>query len=244
MKAFDSDPTIRWMFCMTHPDDELSIAAWMRRLVSSGADVFISWTHSNPVRQDEARQFAEAIGVPQDRLRLFESPDGAVLEDVPRLRPLFARWIAEVRPARVVCGAFEQGHLDHDATNYLVGKTFGGPVFEVPFYHTYASLIQLVNRFADPCGEEVLPLEPAESVLKQRLADLYPSQRIRELLVWYGLWERLNGRIADLGSSERMRLQGPLDYRVPNLPTRLAERVRRTARWRRWEQTIRTYESG
>jgi LmbE family N-acetylglucosaminyl deacetylase len=244
VKAFDPDPSIRWLFCMTHPDDELSIAAWIRRLTLQGADVFVSWTHSTPTRIEEAKAFAEAVGIPEDRLRFFDSPDGRVLEDLPRVIPLLRGAVNDIRPSRIVCGAFEQGHLDHDATNYAVSKAFDGQTFEAPFYHTYASLIQTVNRFADPTGEEVLALEPDEITQKKRFAELYPSQRIRELLVWYGVWQRLRGRSEDLCASERLRLRGPLDYLKPNLPAALSERVRRTARWKRWEQTVRTYESG
>ena len=48
MTLFDADIGERWLFCMTHPDDEISICAWIRRLTDAGVDVFLSWTHSTP----------------------------------------------------------------------------------------------------------------------------------------------------------------------------------------------------
>jgi LmbE family N-acetylglucosaminyl deacetylase len=73
---FDPDPTLRWAFCMTHPDDEISICAWIKWLAENGNDVFLSWTHSNPSREREARAAAALMGVPEDRLMFFDAPDG------------------------------------------------------------------------------------------------------------------------------------------------------------------------
>ena len=49
---------------------------------------------------------------------------------MPGLLSSFRAMMARVKPDRVVCGAFEQGHLDHDATHWLVTHSFDGPVFE------------------------------------------------------------------------------------------------------------------
>lgn len=239
MRAFDPDPSIRWLFAMTHPDDELSVAAWIHRLTTAGSEVFMSWMHSTPEREEEARHAADLVGVKQDRLSFFASPDGRVLEDIPGLLPLFIAQVKEVRPGRVVCGAFEQGHLDHDATNFLVNRTFSGPVFEAPWYHTYAQRIQTVNRFADPAGEEAMELTREEREFKSRLSRCYPSQRIRDLLVWYRIYGVLSGRSVDLLSTERLRLQTHKDFLTPNLPERIARKVKRTSKWKRWEAFIR-----
>ncbi len=229
---------------MTHPDDELSIAAWIRRLTAGGSEVHLSWTHSTSVRELEARAVAKKLAVPGHRLTFFDAPDGGVLEAVPGLLPRFADLIRAVRPDRIVCGAFEQGHVDHDATNYLVARSFDGPVYEVPFYHSYADWIQTVNRFADPDGEELLELDAAESIFKRELSEDYPSQRIRELMVWYGIWQRVRTRDADLLGTERVRLQVWRDYLSPNLPPARAGRVLRTREWGRWIRAICEFESG
>jgi LmbE family N-acetylglucosaminyl deacetylase len=123
-RAFDPDPKIRWLFCLTHPDDELSVAVWIRRCVQNGCEVWLSWTHATFIRQAEARAVARLLGVPPDRIVFHGATDGAVCDEMGALLPSFRAMMARVRPDRVVCGAFEQGHLDHDATHWLVTHTF------------------------------------------------------------------------------------------------------------------------
>lgn len=224
---------------MTHPDDEISICAWIRRLTSQGNEVHLSWTHSNSVREAEARAVALLMGVRQDRLHFLHGTDGKIPEEIPVLLPKFAQMMAQVRPDRVCCGAFEQGHLDHDATNYLVSRTFSGPIFEIPFYHTYLTRFQRLNRFADPRGEEVLTLEIDEQRFKMLIARQFPSQNIWSILLWYQIWQKTRFRQMELSHSERMRLQKEINYLRPNLPPRLANRVRRTAAWKRWKRAVR-----
>ncbi len=239
MAVFDPDPSLRWAFCMTHPDDEISICAWLRRVARSGAPVYVSWTHSNPTREREARNVAAMLGVPEENLRFFGATDGSVCDEMPALLPFFSDWLGKVRPDRVVCGAFEQGHLDHDATNLLVNRSFGGPVLEVPFYHTYTTRLQTMNRFADPRGEETLPLDPDERLLKLAVAKSYPSQNIWSVLVAYEAWQRARLRPPRLLRTERMRLQTHRHFLKPSLPVRLARRVERSAKWARWVRAVR-----
>lgn len=235
---FDADPKLRWAFCMTHPDDEISICAWIRRLTAGGARVHMSWTHSTPEREAEARRAADLLGVPAERLHFFGAPDGDVLDHIPQLLPQFKAWFAEVAPDRVCCGAFEQGHLDHDSTNYLVCHAFSGPVYEIPFYHTYLARLQRINRFADPRGEEVRRLDRDEQAFKRALAKRYPSQNIWSVLLWYEVLQKSRLQWSQLAQTERMRIQTHRDFLTPNLPPRLAAKVRRSVRWRRWEHAV------
>src|SRR5579871_4435618 len=182
---FDRDPSLRWAFCMTHPDDEISICAWIKFLVENQNQVFLSWTHSTPEREREARAAAALIGVHQDHLRFFNAPDGDVVDHIASLVQPFKDWFSIVKPDRVCCGAFEQGHIDHDSTNFVVNQAFHGPVLEIPFYHSYIVRLQRINRFADPRGEEVRPLDKFEQRFKKMLAKQYPSQRIWSVLLWY-----------------------------------------------------------
>ena len=241
MRAFDPDPSIRWLFCMTHPDDEISICAWIRRLTKQGNEVHISWTHSNQTRESEARAVALLLGVPDRNLHFLHGTDGQIPEEMPILLPKFQQLVDSVEPDRICCGAFEQGHLDHDSTNFLVNQVFDGPVFEIPFYHTYLTRFQRLNRFADPTGQEVTELTVDEQKLKTLVARQFPSQNIWSVLLWYEVWQKARFRPMELTHSERMRLQKPTNYRRPNLPPRLAERVKRCPNWRRWKAALRAY---
>jgi len=238
--AFDPDPKLRWLFCMTHPDDEISICAWIHRLALQGNEVFISWTHHNPVRLAEAKRAAHLLRVPENRLHFFGGHDNCVCEELANLLPQFGRLMGEIKPDRVCCGAFEQGHLDHDATNLLVNKSFAGPVFEIPFYYTYLTRRPIVNRFAADAGQEILPLTKAEQAFKVRFARQYPSQAIwRNLLLDEARRALTRPRAERLKKSERMRLQTHTDFLSPNLPPPLASRVIRSPKWRRWEAAAR-----
>lgn len=224
---------------MTHPDDEISICAWIRRLVLGGSQVYMSWTHSNPIREREARAVALILGVPQANLFFHSATDGSACNEIPSLLPRFREMMASAQPDRVCCGAFEQGHIDHDTTNYLVNHTFDGPVLEIPFYHTYLTRFQTLNRFSDPRGQELLDLDIDEQRLKTMIARQFPSQNIWSVLLWYEVWQRARLRPMELIRTERMRLQTHHNFLRPNHPPRLARRVRRSATWRRWRSAVR-----
>lgn len=238
MNPFDPDPSLRWLFCMTHPDDEISIAAWIRRLTQAGNEVFLSWSHSNPVREAEGRRAAAMLGIPDTNIRFFGAPDQGVLESVPDLLPRYRDWVDEVKPDRVACGAFEQGHLDHDATNLLVNRSFEGPVFEIPFYHAYLRSYMRINRFADPSGQAVLELTMEEQRFKKTIARAYRSQRIWWNLWWYEVWEAARFRPIELAKTERMRIQTHREWTIPNLPDGLREKVQACPKWKRWLDSL------
>ncbi len=243
MKAFSTDPKLRWLFCMTHPDDEISICIWIRRLVANGNAVHMSWTHSNPIREREGRQVAEMLGVPQENLHFLSASDGAVCDEIPTLLPTFRQLMQTVSPDRVCCGAFEQGHIDHDSTNYLVNATFEGPIFEIPFYHTYLTRLQRINRFSDPAAEEVLLLQREEQTFKKKIAHQYPSQNIWSVLLSYEVWQTVRLKPIELANSERMRLQTHNDFSTPNHPPALSRRVLKSPTWNRWLMALKVAQS-
>lgn len=236
MEPFDASVQ-RWLFAMTHPDDEISIAAWIAELAKQGREVWMSWTHHTPVREAEARGVAARLGVPDDQLFFHGATDANVCGELKLLRPKFEAMVAHIKPDRVVAGAFEQGHLDHDATNWLVNVSFNGPIFEVPFYHPYLTRMPRMNRFADPRGESIRLLQEQEKALKIAIAKSYPSQSIWRNLVLAEIRARLTGE-GSLLAAERMRLQQATDFTKVALPEPMASRVRASAQWQRWLAAI------
>jgi hypothetical protein len=243
VKAFDLDPSLTWLFCMTHPDDEISICAWIRKLAQNGNRVYISWTHSNRIRENEARAAAHLLGVPANRLFFFGATDGAACDEIPDLLPQFRAMMEQVKPDRVVCGAFEQGHIDHDTTNFLVNNSYDGAVFEVPFYHTYTKRVQKLNRFSDRSGQEIRRLTAEERAFKKLIAKQYPSQKIWKILFWYELCSAALLRPALLPMTERMRLQSHRRWLAPNHPPTVARRVELCTAWQRWVNAVIVAES-
>lgn len=238
MICFDHDPELRWLFCPTHPDDELAICCWIRRLTQQGNEVYISWTHTSEERTEEARNAARQLGVPQENLYFHPGRDGQVCEQLTELLPSFRSMMDRVKPDHVACGAFEQGHLDHDATNWLVNLAFGGPILEFPLYHTYLTKLQVLNRFADPTAQEILNLDPAEQRFKVDLAKQYPSQNIWSVLLAYECWQAIRLRAVELRKTERLRVQTHKDWERPNLPDGLAAKVQASDNWKRWLEAL------
>ncbi|MBC8063387.1 MAG: PIG-L family deacetylase [Chlorobia bacterium] len=234
MTAFDLDPKIRWLFCMTHPDDEIAICAWIKRLTDAGAEVFLNWTHSCPVRESEGRIVATILGISDSNLRFMSATDGKVCDELAELKPKFQALIDCVQPNRVCCAAFEQGHLDHDSTNWLVNQTFKGPIFEVPLYHPYTRRLQRMNAFSTSIGQESLALRPEEWQLKLQVAKSYKSQNIWSVLWWYEAWQTVRFKPVELRKRELMRFQTHKDFAQPNLPEPLRSEVVASAQWHRW----------
>jgi len=241
--AFDPDPAARRLFCFTHPDDELAVCAWLRRLASAGTDLHLSWTHRTAVREAEAREMARLVGVPEDRLVFHAGDDGRIADQMPDLLGSFSAMIERVRPHAVYCAAFEQGHLDHDATHCLVSRCFVGPVYEFPMYHPYTRRIQTLGQFGNPDGEEVLELTPEDAAFKSRVSRVYRSQNIRSVIVWYTVYRALCLRPARLRRTERLRLVRDTDYLTPSLPEPWRSEVARSAMWRRWVEAVKRLDS-
>lgn len=260
MKLFDLDPSLSWLFCFTHPDDEIAIIAWMRRLVASGAEVWAGWSVTDATREAEARAVMRGIGVRKERLFFHGMPDRCACDRLTELTEAWADAVRRARPDRIVVGAFECGHIDHDSTNFAVSRalihcgiesfnSLNTPrvegvkslVLEIPLYHTYLSRIPVINRFADPAGEEVLHLNPSEWGLKRRVSRSYPSQNIGWLLFWYTLFGWLKVSPPALCRTERLREGAHSDYSTPNLPEPLCSRVRRCKTWDRWRKAVKDY---
>ncbi len=241
--AFDPDPDQSWAFVFAHPDDELSIAAWIRRLTRAGARVDLIFTHGTPERFAEAGDCARLLGLDDAKLATLNFPDRYLAENLSLMRNALSEVLEELRPDRVVTCAFEQGHLDHDATHVAVVRSFSGPVFEVPLYHTYAQPVQVINEFSMPDRREVLELSEEETELKRRLLACYPSQHLRTLLVWYSLLQKLSPDRPPLAQREVMRPAKWTDFRHPSHPEPLAARVVRSSRWVRWLAALERFEA-
>ena len=237
MSVFDLSQR-RWLFCMTHPDDEISICAWIKRLTTNGNEVYMSWTHSTPVREAESRAVAVLLGVPAENLFFHSATDGKVCNEFVELLPIMRAMVNRIKPDVIACGAFEQGHPDHDTTNVLVNTVFDGDVLEIPFYHTYASKLQQINTFSDLVGQSVLDLTPEEVRIKRMVAKHFRSQNIWTVLFWFEIWQALQMKRANLSSREVMRRQEHKLFRIPNHSPGISARVEQNETWRTWCEQV------
>lgn len=236
--AFQVSADERVLFAFTHPDDETAVAAFIWRLQREGVPLRVLWTHSTPIRESESRDAMSKIGVGGDQLSFLGGKDGAIMNEIPRLRDEISATVEEFEPTRIVTHAFEQGHLDHDATNLMVHLTYDGPTFEVPFYHTFLARFPVIYRFSSSEGEQILELNKVEVAMKWEMLRCYPSQTIERNIKLYYLAKRLGLRKQDLLSSERLRLQTHFDFRSPNHPEETANKIVASDAWRLWLRAV------
>jgi hypothetical protein len=120
----------------------------------------------------------------------------------------------------------------------LVNHSFDGPVLEIPFYHTYLTRFQTLNRFSQGRGQEIIELDRDERRLKTMVARQYPSQNIWSVLLWYEIWQKARLKPIELTRTERMRVQTHHAFGRPSHPAALAHRVQRSPQWRRWLRAL------
>lgn len=230
--AFDDNPNLRWLFCFPHPDDELAIAIWMRRLSQAGAHMTLVWVHSNPVRKAETLNALAILGIEACECHFLEIPDSTFAEQALTIADRIAPILDKGKFDRIGVPSFEQGHPDHDTVNLVVGLLSKTPTVEFPLYHCYPGY-QRLNTFPD--GEfETLSITASELELKKRALKAFKSQTIWRNVVVFTLLQRLIGRNPRYLTSEVARIQGDLDYSQPNLPAPMAERVKGSRRWKKW----------
>lgn len=242
MNAFSFEPGQRWVFVFPHPDDELAVAAFIRRLCLGGAEVHILWLHHTPVRKAESTAVCIDLGVEENRLHFWHGEDGRLCEQMAEALPWLNELMAAIEPDRVATCAFEQGHLDHDATHVLVRRAFAGTVLEFPLYYGYHTIMQRMNRFSDPARQTVLPLTAEEIRLKKSWAKRYPSQTIYRVLCTYHLCCGVLGQPAKLATREVMRPTTTREFLVPNHSGWRRHRLEVSDRWVRWTLAYREFE--
>jgi len=240
----DITPGSRWLFVFPHPDDELAVLAFLRRLRMLGAQVTSVWMHSTPFRKAESLRVLTKIGFPTKDLYFFEAPDGELCDQLDVYAPLLDDLIQAVQPDYVVTCAFEQGHLDHDATHFLVRRLAGSiPVLEFPLYYSYhAPKLQWMNQFSMFDADHYLPLDEHEIALKKRMARAYPSQNIWRTLCTYHVVCAILGRPARLAYRELLRPAAHYDYRQTVHQGIRGWLVQRTRHWTRWVDAVNRYE--
>ena len=229
----------KWLFCFAHPDDELAVAATMKRLLSNGHELYCLWTHSTDTRKSEAIAGARHLGIPESNLYFLSGTDGSICDELLEILPTYRDIVSKVNPDTVAVGAFEQGHLDHDATRLLVHECFQGEILEFPLYHWYRfRSIQRMNQFTIIDDSEVFPLHSEEIRMKISMARLYPSQTIFKALTLNHWYEKIIRKKFKTIEREILRIPNTFHFAEPNHPPKLAKKIKKHHRWKRWEKAL------
>lgn len=230
LKLFDDSQALRWLFLFPHPDDEIALAAWINHLVKSGVEVRCVWLHSTPVRRAESEAAMKLLGVEQ--FKFFNFEDGGFVKAIPNMLSFITEVVSEFDPDRIVTTAFEQGHLDHDATNYVASLLGDYVTFEFPMYHSYDRKLQTVNRFVEPLSGEARLLAEEDRELRRAVLKFYKSQRIGKILNFYDRWID-----SDVIRFEKLRVANH-SYSEPVGDDKRRARLRRSAKWKIWLDAI------
>jgi len=184
-------PDAKYVFLFAHPDDDVLIAGTMKSLLQKSAEVHAAWVTSGDYfgtgkrREAELLEAATILGLPDDRRHLLRVPDLHLLSLLGDAAERVAKVFSRINPDFIFVTAFEGGHPDHDAANFLVyeGCRRAGirpSLFEFPLYNGTGSWKHWwwrINSFP-PGGAEVMysPLDENSIRCKYRMMRAYSSQ--------------------------------------------------------------------
>lgn len=181
----------KYLFVFAHPDDDVFISGLMKRLILSDIEIHGVWLTSGGYlggqehRETELRQAISVLGLPPERTALLRFPDLGLIDSMDRAAVQLSAILTDYRPQNVFVTAFEGGHPDHDATNFIVYEArfragLNCRLFEFPLYNGSGSFLTWrwrINAF--PLGGPEMffqPLSPVEIDCKHKMMNIYSSQ--------------------------------------------------------------------
>lgn len=175
------------LFLFAHHDDELFVAALLRRLAAGRAPVICAWLTRGGLgareREAESVRAMAILGIPRDDLYFFRLPDGGVLDHLDEIVGRLKRLMQGRDFRSVFVPAFEGGHLDHDTAQLAVAlalKEQPGAInlFEFPLYNRYETRLLRVGEFIpDATPVRWTPVKFRDRLLKRKLSRVFASQR-------------------------------------------------------------------
>ena len=210
----------RPLILIPHPDDEVvGCAIAIARARAGGAEIaglylttgvpaperLWPWRRARYAslverRREEAEQAAVALGI--SPAAFLDWPSRTLKAHLDEAMTTISRTLIERRIDEIWTPAWEGGHQDHDAANFLAARFARAlPVREFAEYNLAGGRVRS-QAFPQPNGtEDVLTLSAEEARFKAELLAIYRS-------------ERLNLRYVRL-QQESLRPLAPYDYRSP-----------------------------
>jgi LmbE family N-acetylglucosaminyl deacetylase len=186
--SFDAEHVV---FLLAHPDDELLMSGLIHFLVVSCIPVRLAWLTSGDLfgkgalREKELAVAADLLRIGSDRRYLFRLPDMGLTSRLRDAMDCVEMLIDRARPTHVFVPAYEGGHPDHDALNFVAYTVWrrrdrSFRLLEFPLYNGTGPFFFLwlrVNSF--PPGTKNIEkhiLNAKEIALKSQLIKIYSSQ--------------------------------------------------------------------
>jgi LmbE family N-acetylglucosaminyl deacetylase len=178
------------LFLFAHPDDDVFVAGTMRMLLDRGKEVHGVWVTSGEARKPAALREAElktamaVLGV--ESMHLLRLPNRGLLPILDPATDLVAQVLDKTNPDCVITTAYEGGHIDHDAVNFIAVKALersgsAARLFEFPLYNRSGRFYHWwwkINRFpADHQDIRYVRLTEDAARRKHLAMRAYASQR-------------------------------------------------------------------
>lgn len=180
----------KYLFLFAHPDDDVFVAGTMRTLLDLGKQVHGVWVTSGEARKPAALREAELkaamaiVGV--ESVHLLRLPNRGLLPMLGQAIDLVAQIMNGKTPDCVITTAYEGGHIDHDAVNFVAAKALeqcgsAARLFEFPLYNRNGPFYHwwwTINRFPAGC-QDIRYVRLTEDAVQRKHAAMraYASQR-------------------------------------------------------------------
>ncbi|MGA8833143.1 MAG: PIG-L deacetylase family protein [Desulfomonilaceae bacterium] len=181
----------KFLFVFAHPDDDVFISGLMRRLISLGIETLGAWLTSGGYlggqerRENELREAMSVLGLPADHCKMLIFPDLGLIDSMETASSRLAEILMDYQPQNIFVTAFEGGHPDHDAANFIVYEArfrsqLDCQLFEFPLYNgsgPFWTWRWRINAFP-PGGPPTVfqPLTSQEVDCKRKMMKIYSSQ--------------------------------------------------------------------
>lgn len=190
----------RTLLLVAHPDDEsISCGALLQRIrepivvygTDGGPEDQYFWGHYGSrenyveLRRKEATAALGAVGVSE--IVWLSDGDGRQFQDqhlyrnLPEAAKSLRNVVAAREPDVILTLAYEGGHPDHDACNFLGGQVAheaGLPAWEAPLYFRRADNNVLLQEFHSTNGTEIDLIPTEEEMRRKRsMCEAYVSQK-------------------------------------------------------------------
>lgn len=186
-------PHARYLFLFAHPDDEVVISGTMKLLVQAGAEVHAAWTTSGDkfvrreIRESELQRSMDILGLDESRFSLLRYPDLGMVAMLEEAAESATSLLSDIKPDIIFSNAYEGGHPDHDAVNFLAYESsarlgVAPDLFEFPLYNGTGTFLHWkwrINHFPTG-GPAVLhnPLSDDAMRCKYKMMQAYSTQRL------------------------------------------------------------------
>ena len=181
-----------FIFVFAHPDDDVFISGLMKRLISSGIETLGVWLTSGGYLggQEPKRMSCEkptsVLGLPQDHCEMLRFPDLGLIDSMDGASSKLSEIFRNYKPQNIFVTAFEGGHPDHDAANFIVYEArfrsqLDCQLFEFPLYNGSGPFLTWrwrINSFPPGGPETCFPAAYITSEIdcKRKMMKIYSSQ--------------------------------------------------------------------